>query len=113
MENTQELQYFYNDGLKECSWIPNNLDDFLQYCQSKSVNIDNESIVITCGDKDFLYLDTIYVIKSRRNEGIATRKILELKGRVALICNKNLTPFYSALGFTNNLPYDIVIKDNR
>ena len=106
----ETLAIFYNDGLKDCSWIPNTFEEFITYCKTKNVDIDESSIVITNGDDDFRYLDTIYVLKNFRGKGIATKKINELTGRVALICNNNLVSFYQKFGFTNKLPYSIVVR---
>ncbi len=108
-----ELAHFHDDGLKDCSWIPDVFADFLIYCDTKQLDIDKDSLVITNGDDDFRYLDTIYVKKASRGKGIATRKINELSGRVVLICNKNLVEFYKKFGFTNETPYEIIVKDNR
>ena len=108
-----ELAHFYDDGLKDCSWIPDTFSDFLIYCDTKQLDIDEDSLVITNGDDDFKYLDTIYVKKASRGKGIATQKINKLSGRVVLICNKNLMEFYKKFGFTNETPYEIIVKDNR
>lgn len=104
---------FYQDGLKDCSWIPNTYELFEEYILTKDFVVDNEALVIFSGDKDFTYIDTIYVMKAHRGKGLATNILKSFHGRIALICNKDLTDFYKKLGFTNELPYDIVVKDNR
>jgi len=104
---------FYNDGLKDCSWIPDTYDEFVKYCSTKKVETDGDLLLIANGDEEFKYIDTIYVLKDRRGKGLATEKLKSLSGRCVLICNKRLTNFYKSLGFTNDLLYDILVRENR
>lgn len=104
---------FYEDGLKDCSWIPDSYELFEEYISTKRIILHDKAMVIYSGDKDFLYIDTIYVMKKFRGNGIATKLLRSFEGRVALICNRSLTTFYDKLGFKKVLPYDIVVKDNR
>jgi len=104
------LSDFYEDGLKDCSWING---DIFTYCEDMKVSIIDDVLLIYNGNANFKYIDTIYTMKRSRGKGLATKVLSNIKGRVALICSDKLLDFYKAEGFTNDLPYNIVIKDNR
>ncbi len=109
------LSTFYNDGLKDCSWIPDTFQEFEKLTKSSKIIIYKQSvlcIIITNGN--ILYLDTIYTLKKHRGKGLATKLMNELtaNSRVILFCNPKIEDFYRSLGFksANELPYSIMVN---
>lgn len=106
------MEEFYYDGLKDCSWIPDTYEEFVEKYSSSTFSVTTEAIAITVEDNTFRYLDTIYVLKEYRNRGIATEIMNHLckDKRVVLFCNHELAAFYSKFGFTCELPYTVLVK---
>ncbi len=106
---------FYNDGLKDESWIPDTQDEFKEYVKDiRSLSTAN-TLILFLGNKRFLYIDTVYTMKKHRGRGKATKLLTDLvKGqRSAIICSERMIPFYESIGYSNQLPYTIMIKDER
>ncbi len=109
------MDKFYKDGLKDCSWIPNTFEEFKVYASTKHVLLYKTYMIIYTGDRDFKYIDTIYVLKNFRNRGIATTVLSRFSTdrRTIVLCNKKLVGFYKKLGYTEEVPYAIMVKDDR
>lgn len=110
-----KLLEFYNDGLKNHSWIPNSEKEFLEYCNGLTIDIFDNVLVLSSGNKNFRYIDTIYVLKEHRGKGLGSIALdtMCLNSRTALICSDNMLEFYLKKGYKAHLPYTVVIKDNR
>ena len=109
------LNEFYEDGLKECSWIPDTFKAFLKLCDTSQIMTGEHAIAIFVMNDNFLYLDTIYVAKDQRGKGYGTEMMgyIIKNARTCIICNKNLVSFYEKLGFKQDkdLPYAVMIKE--
>lgn len=109
-----QLKKFYDDGLKDCSWIPNTFLEFNKvYCKDLTIDYNDKALVLYSGNENFMYIDTIYVMKNQRGKGIATKLLSELSCRVGLICSHDKIDFYESLGFKKPREYTVMIKDNR
>lgn len=120
IKNKEKLKFFYEDGLKDCSWIPNTFKEFLDFYKDFTFVIPPrcEYMVIFDENRKFIYLDTIYVIRSCRGHGVATEVMKEIVNgpkKVMLFCNRNLISFYEKFGFKpeNELAYAILMKEEN
>lgn len=109
------MRIFYDDGLKDCSWIPDTYGEFKRKYANATVEVvEGCCIVITVTDGNTTYLDTIYVLKEHRGKGIG-KKVLERltkDTRTILFCNKALEDFYKELGFkpASELAFSVMVK---
>lgn len=110
-----QLRRFFSDGLRDCSWLPDNFLELLDFCCRQNVMLTKDVLVIFMDNGKFTYIDTIYVMRKARNKGLGKTilKYFTDMSRTCIICNKKLIPFYESLGFKqdNDLPYAVMIKE--
>ena len=115
MNKKQQLLEFYNDGLKDCSWIPDTPKEFLAFCELSNVIVSHGVIVIEVHNSNFLYIDTIYTLKAVRCQQRATKMMARItkSRRGCVVCNKQLVGQYEKLGFKQDkdLPFAVMIKE--